>query len=942
MFRRLYPVVITALGIGLALVSPARAQLPPGGPWALRFADEFDDTYAGNIMGLDPDKWSPAYPWTRVHNYPAYIRDENILVNTNNNGLLQLWGKRENFGGQPFTSGAINSNGHFNFGLVGKAGYMEARMKMPNFLGAWPAFWSLQEGWPPEIDVMEFVRNGAGSPNTSPNNYVANVHFRNSAGQNASSWSGFRDAGAGDLTAGFHNYGFRWNDNTLTWYIDGRQFHSYTGPDAIAQMQRMYLILNLGIGGWPGDPPAGENVNKSFDVDWVRVWQAPDAPRSTYVGPGGYQNWDDNSKWSNGAPKLASTTAVFGPLASGTAATLDWVDTKTVRGLDFSTPASYRIGFEDDLLVFSNWDTTTATPADANVGVATHPGSLVNGTHTIASRVELHSNTRVVNHTANTLTFLGDVHGGGSLTFQHGRTRFDGSVSHRGGTTLIGGADATFSKRLGTSSAPIHVGTAAFSVSTLRLLPSVTTVDASHLRIGDAGGTGSLIQSGGAVTVTGGEVWVGQGAGSTGNYTHNGGSLALANWLAIGREGAAGTYRLGGNAVLTKSGPGNVIIGSLGGTGTFIQTGGTVNVLSSNTLLGEDAGGAGTYTITAGNANLRDVVLSQRGAGSGTFNLDGGTVTAARVRRAGTGAATFNFNGGTLRASDGNTAFMQGLTAANIKAAGARIDTNGFNVTIAQPLLDGGGGGLTKSGAGTLTLASRNTYAGPTTVSAGRLVFGASQQLSSLTIQPGAAAGIAPGTPSTVVTGSFDIGEAQGNWAGVLNVGSGALAIDYDGGASPLSVVADQVRSAARGGWTGQGITSTAADENHVGVGYGESALLLGPDGGSFGGEGVDGTAVLVRATPYGDANLDGLVSSADLLTVRRNLGARGSRGVWQNGDFDYDGTVGVRDLALLRRNFGARMPAAVAGDYMVVPEPQAVAALLPLYVFGLRRRRRA
>src|SRR5918992_2815446 len=144
MMRSLYPAVLVALGVGALLNSCARAQLPSGGPWALRFADEFDEAYAGNIMGLDPDKWNPAYPWTRVHNYPAYIRDENIRVNTNDNGLLQLWGKRENFGGQPFTSGAINSNGKLNLNLTAQDGYMEARMKMPNFLGAWPAFWSLQ------------------------------------------------------------------------------------------------------------------------------------------------------------------------------------------------------------------------------------------------------------------------------------------------------------------------------------------------------------------------------------------------------------------------------------------------------------------------------------------------------------------------------------------------------------------------------------------------------------------------------------------------------------------------------------------------------------------------------------------------------------------------------------------------------------------------------
>ena len=38
-------------------------------------------------------------------------------------------------------------------------------------------------------------------------------------------------------------------------------------------------------------------------------------------------------------------------------------------------------------------------------------------------------------------------------------------------------------------------------------------------------------------------------------------------------------------------------------------------------------------------------------------------------------------------ASAGSAAFLQGLTRANIGAGGAIIDTQSFNVTIAQPLL---------------------------------------------------------------------------------------------------------------------------------------------------------------------------------------------------------------------------------------------------------------
>jgi autotransporter-associated beta strand protein len=68
---------------------------------------------------------------------------------------------------------------------------------------------------------------------------------------------------------------------------------------------------------------------------------------------------------------------------------------------------------------------------------------------------------------------------------------------------------------------------------------------------------------------------------------------------------------------------------------------------------------------------------------------------------------------------------MQGLTTANVKNGGAIIDTNGFDVTIAQPLVHFAAAttdSLTKSGAGNLTLTGNNTYSGATTVNVGTLI----------------------------------------------------------------------------------------------------------------------------------------------------------------------------------------------------------------------------
>jgi autotransporter-associated beta strand protein len=138
-------------------------------------------------------------------------------------------------------------------------------------------------------------------------------------------------------------------------------------------------------------------------------------------------------------------------------------------------------------------------------------------------------------------------------------------------------------------------------------------------------------------------------------------------------------------------------------------------------------GGAITFysdnATTVGGTGQLDLQRSGGTASSGTVNLNGGTLTVPQVMSTVTsGNRVFNFNGGTLKPTAATTTFLQGLSAANVKAGGAIIDSAGFDVTIAQPLLNGGGG-LTKQGAGILLLSGANTYAGSTIVKAGTLAL---------------------------------------------------------------------------------------------------------------------------------------------------------------------------------------------------------------------------
>ena len=92
-----------------------------------------------------------------------------------------------------------------------------------------------------------------------------------------------------------------------------------------------------------------------------------------------------------------------------------------------------------------------------------------------------------------------------------------------------------------------------------------------------------------------------------------------------------------------------------------------------------------------------------------SLNLNGGTTTASGIAKTALagGIGHVYFNGGTLKASATNATFMQGLDSATVGPGGAKIDTNGNDITIAQdlnkptdkgvkniPIIDGGGGYL--------------------------------------------------------------------------------------------------------------------------------------------------------------------------------------------------------------------------------------------------------
>ncbi len=323
-------------------------------------------------------------------------------------------------------------------------------------------------------------------------------------------------------------------------------------------------------------------------------------------------------------------------------------------------------------------------------------------------------------------------------------------VGNHGGTGVM---NMSGSAVLQTSS-EVHVGDGADtqpSSGTLNLYGGVMTVN-NWFVVGRGGGNGVMNMTGGSLTQqNAGNFDVGTGAGSQGTFNQSGGTVNVGEqllvpetgnattlgtynlsgsgvlitntWLAVGRDGAAGNFNLSGGT-LVHTANNHVTIGS-GGTGVFSITGGTLVDAGSSAFVGESANG--TLSIAGGAAQFNQIEMGVNAGINGTVALSGGLLSATQIYlNNASSTATLHLAGGTLQAASGAaTNFLSGLTAAYLDSGTTTIDTNSQSVTIGQPLLAGSGsGGLSKVGAGMLTLAGASTYTGPTAISAGTLQLG--------------------------------------------------------------------------------------------------------------------------------------------------------------------------------------------------------------------------
>lgn len=268
MLKKFYAWMMAAVLTVTAFAIPISTKLVEGDTsasngWKLVWSDEFNGTE------LDRSIWN-----VEVNGYGGWNNELQYYCDSSENidvsdGTLKITARKKSYLGKEYTSARLNSKDKAEF----RFGRIEAKMKLPSFQGAWPAFWMLGANdttWPEcgEIDILETINDESIAYGTA--------HWQ--AGDSYES-SGSSTLAAGvkiDITQ-WHTYGIEWDANQIVWYVDDTKYFALdiaSDPNRASLALDQYLLLNLAVGGdWPGMEIDDTAIPATMEVDYVRVYE---------------------------------------------------------------------------------------------------------------------------------------------------------------------------------------------------------------------------------------------------------------------------------------------------------------------------------------------------------------------------------------------------------------------------------------------------------------------------------------------------------------------------------------------------------------------------------------------------------------------------------------------------------------------------------------------
>lgn len=231
-------------------------------PRAVSYQLLWSDDFNGN--SVNQANWSfetGAGGWG--NNEKQYYQPDNATVA---DGNLIITAKKQSVGGAPYTSARMITRGKKEYTY----GRFEARIKLPQGQGQWPAFWMLGSnigsvGWPKcgEIDIMENVNTNS--------QVLGTIHWFDQA-------YAYYGGNTNTSPQNYHVYRVDWTPTAIKWYVDDIQFHeanianSINGTDEFHRP--FFLLLNMAVGGnLPGQTIDESRLPAKMYVDYVKVYK---------------------------------------------------------------------------------------------------------------------------------------------------------------------------------------------------------------------------------------------------------------------------------------------------------------------------------------------------------------------------------------------------------------------------------------------------------------------------------------------------------------------------------------------------------------------------------------------------------------------------------------------------------------------------------------------
>ncbi|MFC3712995.1 autotransporter-associated beta strand repeat-containing protein [Sphingoaurantiacus capsulatus] len=517
----------------------------------------------------------------------------------------------------------------------------------------------------------------------------------------------------------------------------------------------------------------------------------------------------------------ALTSTVPATLLTGTQSTID----SNALGVTWSGVLS-----GDGGLAKAGAGTLSLTNANSYSGGTTiSAGTLQIGTGSTSGSIvgNVVNNATLAFNRSNALAFGGAISGSGALSKLGASTlTLTGANSFTGATTVAAGTLALSGAGRVTGAV---VNDATFDIS-------ATT--GNDVAIGGLSGSGTVMLGARTLGLTGGGIFGGVISGSGGLRLSSGTQILTgANDYSGGTAIAGGTLQLGTGGILLGNVANDGVLafdrsddvsfgGTISGSGALLKSGtNRLTLTASNSFAGTTTIAGGTLALTGAGRIVGNVAATgifdisattgsnvSIGGLSGTGSVALGTralsLTGAGGSFAGsiTGTGGLTLLGGTQTLTGSND-YSGGttITAGTLRiGAGGTTGSISGNVTISSELVFDrsddvsyvgvliGSGGLTKAGAGTLTLTAVNSYSGGTTIAGGTLALTGAGRIAGDVVDNGALVfntadnlsfgGAISGTGSLTQAGSGTLTlTGNGSYSGGTTIAAGTLALSGAG-----------------------------------------------------------------------------------------------------------------------------------------------------------------